>query len=140
MARERVLVDQDDVLTAISEAVLDAAAAVTGERPQSIPQITWHEAMQRYGVDKPDVRFGMELVELTPIFAATEFKAFAGAVCGLPEVRCITYRTLADILDNESADNLAAYQKGDFPRTDMPKIDLPVVASEAPVASASPTQ
>src|SRR5205807_1206059 len=72
-------VDQDDVLGAISEAVLDAAEAVTGERPGPIERITWHEALDRYGVDKPDLRFGMELVELTPLFAATGFKAFAGA-------------------------------------------------------------
>ena len=70
---------QDDVLAAISEAVLDAAEAVTGERPPPIEQITWREAMERFGVDKPDLRFGMELTELTPVFSATEFKAFAGA-------------------------------------------------------------
>ena len=61
---EMSFVDQDDVLAAISEAVLDAAEAVTGERPPEIERITWHEAMDRFGVDKPDLRFGMELVEL----------------------------------------------------------------------------
>ena len=76
---EMSFVTQDDVLAAISEAVLSAAEAVTGERPPSIERITWREAMDRFGVDKPDLRFGMELVELTPIFASTEFKAFAGA-------------------------------------------------------------
>ena len=82
---EMSFVDQDDVLAAISEAVLDAAERVTGERPGEIRQITWHEAMDRYGSDKPDLRFGMELVELTPVFAGTEFKAFAdaGAIKGL---------------------------------------------------------
>ena len=76
---EMSFVDQDDVLAAISEAVLDAAEAVTGERPGEIPRMTWHEAMERFGSDKPDLRFGMELVELTDVFAATEFKAFASA-------------------------------------------------------------
>ena len=76
---EMSFVTQDDVLDAVSEAVLDAAEAATGERPQPIERITWHEAMDRYGIDKPDLRFGLELVELTPLFATTEFKAFAGA-------------------------------------------------------------
>jgi aspartyl-tRNA synthetase len=73
---EMSFVDQDDVLEAIGEAVLDAAEAALGVRPGPIERITWHEAMDRYGVDKPDLRFGMELVELTPVFAGTEFKAF----------------------------------------------------------------
>ncbi|HEX9258573.1 MAG TPA: aspartate--tRNA ligase, partial [Acidimicrobiales bacterium] len=82
---EMSFVDQDDVIAAISEAVLDAAEAVLGERPASpVQQITWHEAMDRFGIDKPDLRFGMELVELTPVLAATEFKAFqASCVKGI---------------------------------------------------------
>ena len=76
---EASFVTQDEVLAFISEGVLDAAEAVTGVRPDEIPQITWHEAMDRYGSDKPDLRFGMELVELTEVFAATEFKAFSSA-------------------------------------------------------------
>jgi aspartyl-tRNA synthetase len=76
---EASFVTQDEVLAFISESVLDSAEAVLGERPGEIPQITWHDAMDRYGVDKPDLRFGMELVELTAVFAETEFKAFASA-------------------------------------------------------------
>jgi aspartyl-tRNA synthetase len=82
---EMSFVSQDDVLDAVGQAVLDAAEAVTGERPDPIERITWHEAMDRFGIDKPDLRFGMELVELTDVFAATEFKAFssAGSIKGI---------------------------------------------------------
>lgn len=76
---EASFVGQDDVLAFISEAVMAAAEAATGERPPPIEQITWHEAMDRYGIDKPDLRFGMELVELTPVFAETGFNAFKAA-------------------------------------------------------------
>jgi len=76
---EMSFVNQDDVLAAISEAVIAAAESVTGVKPDPIQRITWREAMERFGVDKPDLRFGMELIELTSIFSSTEFKAFAGA-------------------------------------------------------------
>ena len=76
---EMSFVNQDDVLAAISEAVIAAAESVTGIKPDPIPRITWREAMERFGVDKPDLRFGMELTELTAVFSSTEFKAFAGA-------------------------------------------------------------
>ncbi len=76
---EMSFVNQDDVLAAISTAVIAAAESVTGVKPDPIQQITWREAMERFGVDKPDLRFGMELTELTAIFSNTEFKAFAGA-------------------------------------------------------------
>ncbi len=75
---EMSFVDQDDVHTAIGAAVL-AAAQAAGQDPGEIVTITWHEAMDRYGSDKPDLRFAMELNDLTEVFAATEFKAFAGA-------------------------------------------------------------
>ena len=76
---EMSFVSQDDVLEYIGRAVVAAAEAVTGQRPPEIERITWRESMERFGVDKPDMRFGLELVELTAVFSSTEFKAFAGA-------------------------------------------------------------
>ena len=73
---EASFVSQEDVLAFISTAVSAAVEAVTGDVVADIPRMTWHEAQERYGSDKPDIRFGMELLELTPIFAATEFNAF----------------------------------------------------------------
>ncbi|HQZ35350.1 MAG TPA: aspartate--tRNA ligase [Ilumatobacteraceae bacterium] len=77
---EMSFVDQDDVHNAIGAAVL-AAAKAAGQDPGEIEKITWHDAMNRFGIDKPDLRFGMELQDLTELFSATEFKAFSGAAC-----------------------------------------------------------
>ena len=89
---EMSFVTKDDVLAAISNAVLAAAHAATGITPPPIERITWHEAMNRFGSDKPDLRFGLELVELTSIFSGTAFKAFASSpsIKGL-RVDCGTY-------------------------------------------------
>ncbi len=76
---EMSFVDKDDVIAMISTAVIAAAKAATGSEPPPIERMTWHEAMNNYGIDKPDLRFAMTLVELTSVFAATEFKAFAAA-------------------------------------------------------------
>ncbi len=68
---------QDDVMAFVSEAVLDAAEAATGERPPPIERMTWADALDRYGTDKPDLRFAMELVDLSDVFEGTEVKAFS---------------------------------------------------------------
>ncbi|HEX3567555.1 MAG TPA: aspartate--tRNA ligase [Acidimicrobiales bacterium] len=74
---EASFVGQDDVLAFVSEAVLDAAEVATGERPPTIEQMTWSDALDRFGTDKPDLRFGMELVDLSVVFEKTEVKAFS---------------------------------------------------------------
>jgi aspartyl-tRNA synthetase len=77
---EMSFADADDVMAVIGDAVLDAAEAVTGTRPGPVQRMTWHHATERYGSDKPDVRFGLELHDLGEVFAATEFRAFQAAV------------------------------------------------------------
>jgi aspartyl-tRNA synthetase len=68
---------QDDVMGYVSEAVLDAAEAATGERPPPIERMTWAVARDRYGTDKPDLRFGLELIDLSGAFDDTEVTAFS---------------------------------------------------------------
>ncbi len=81
---EMAFAGQEDVLAVISEAVGAATEAVTGTRPPQIARMTWTEAMERFGSDKPDVRFGMELTDLGPVFSGTEVNVLrASCVKGL---------------------------------------------------------
>jgi len=73
---EASFVSQEEVLAFISVAVSAAVEEVTGHKLDNVPRMTWHDAQERFGSDKPDIRFGMELIELTPNFASTEFNAF----------------------------------------------------------------
>ena len=73
--------DEEGVFQALElvmAAVARQARGVEIETP--FPRLTWHEAMARYGSDKPDTRFGMELHDLGEVFADTGFKAFAGVL------------------------------------------------------------
>jgi aspartyl-tRNA synthetase len=77
---EASFANQDDVFRFVSRAVLDAAEVATGERPGEIGSMTWAEALDRYGTDKPDLRFGMTLFDLSTVFADSNVKAFAAPV------------------------------------------------------------
>ena len=72
---------EEDVQATIEAAL---AAAVEDLRratlPLPFPRLTWQESMDRYGVDKPDLRFGMEIRELSSVFDATGFRGFASAL------------------------------------------------------------
>lgn len=73
---EASFVGQDDVIEFISYAVGAATEAVRGVWPEDFSTITWHDAMELYGSDKPDNRFGMTLIELTHLFEGTNANVF----------------------------------------------------------------
>ncbi|GIU83627.1 MAG: aspartate--tRNA(Asp/Asn) ligase [Acidimicrobiales bacterium] len=80
---EASFVGPDDVIEFVSSAVASAVEEVLGTRP-SFETATWHEVMERYGTDKPDLRLGMELVDVSSVFAETEARVFrAPCVKGL---------------------------------------------------------
>ena len=73
---EVAFVGADEVIDFITTAVSHTVEAVTGAPLGEVPIITWDEAMERYGSDKPDIRFGMELIECTDLFAETQARVF----------------------------------------------------------------
>ena len=79
---EMSFVDQDDVI-ALSEQVLVALWRLVGHDVKTpIPRMTYADAMSRYGTDKPDLRFGVELVDCTQFFADTPFRVFQAPYVG----------------------------------------------------------
>ena len=73
---EMSFVEQDDVIE-VGEAVIRGLwKGILGHEIGDIPRMTYHEAMRRFGSDKPDLRFGLELVDLTDYFSATPFRVF----------------------------------------------------------------
>jgi aspartyl-tRNA synthetase len=83
---ELAFVEREDVLDVLEQAVVGAFAAVGREAPsRPFPRMTFAEAMARYGTDKPDLRFGLEMQEATEVTRSSEFGVFANA----PVVRFI---------------------------------------------------
>lgn len=74
--------------------------------PTPFRRITWHEAMERFGSDKPDLRFGLELVNLSDVLKDTEFRVFAGALSAGGSVRGINLKSKADELSRKEIDKL----------------------------------
>ena len=79
---EMSFVEADDVI-AVSEQILRALWALIGyDLPLPLPRISYGEAMRRFGTDKPDLRFGVELVECTEFFSDTPFRVFQAPYVG----------------------------------------------------------
>ena len=80
---ETSFLDRDDFLPIVEGLVAEVWRQVKGvELTLPFPRLAYDEAMSRFGSDKPDLRFGMELVDVSPLFAGGEFQAFAQAVAG----------------------------------------------------------
>jgi aspartyl-tRNA synthetase len=89
---EASFVGERDVRRFVSTAIFAATTAVTGESPDDVVEMTWAEALDRYGTDKPDLRFGMALVDLGEVLSETEFNAFKA-----PAVKAICLPGGADL-------------------------------------------
>ena len=79
------------------------------------PRMTWHEAMAKYGTDRPDIRYGMELVDVSEIVKDIGFKVFSGAVTAGGSVKCITVKngnhTISNVRIKPGGDVFSEAQK-----------------------------
>ena len=79
---EMSFVDQDDVIAVAEDVLREVWALIGYDLEKPIPRITYADAMERYGSDKPDLRFGLELVNLTEYFENTPFRVFQNPYVG----------------------------------------------------------
>jgi aspartyl-tRNA synthetase len=102
---EMSFVDQDDVINMFEDMARHLFKEVRGaELPSKLQQMTWHEAMRRFGSDKPDLRFGMEFVELmdtlkgTGDFPLFNDSAYIGGICA-PDCAAYTRKQMDQLTD-----------------------------------------
>ncbi len=109
---EMSFVDENDVMT-INEGFLKKAfkEILDYDVALPLPRLTWQEAMDRFGSDKPDTRFGLELINMTDLFENCEFKAFSDVCKNGGSVRAINASGLMDKLTRKTLDSLVEFVK-----------------------------
>ena len=93
---EMAFVTQDDVMKLMEDVMAEVLEAVGETHEFPLPRISWHDAMNRFGSDRPDTRFGMELVDLSEIVAGCGFKVFSGALDNGGVVKAINAKGAGD--------------------------------------------
>ena len=109
---ELSFVEAEDVIDVNERYLSHLFCEILGkEIPTPFPRMTYREAMDRYGVDKPDVRFAMELKDVSDLVAESGFKVFADAVAGGGSVRAIVVKDGAAFYSRKKIDKLTDYVK-----------------------------
>ena len=109
---EMSFVDADDVMEIGEGFMKEVYKRVSDiDIPTPFRRMTWHEARERYGSDKPDLRFDLELINLADALKDTEFRVFAGALSTGGSVRGINLKGQADNLSRKEIDTLTEWVK-----------------------------
>ncbi|XOQ43236.1 MAG: aspartate--tRNA ligase [Clostridium sp.] len=109
---EMSFVSQDEVMEIAEGFIKTVYQKVLGiDIPTPLRRMTWHEAMNRFGSDKPDLRFGMELHDLSDVLKGTQFRVFSGALSAGGSVRGINLKGQADNLSRKEIDKLGEWIK-----------------------------
>ena len=103
---EMSFVDENDVIAIVEGIMCSICEASKGIKPDPpFPRMSYSEAMLRYGTDRPDTRFGLELSDITEIFNNSEFKVFKGAVDKGGVIKAINVKGKGDQLTRKEIDD-----------------------------------
>lgn len=112
---EMSFVDSEDIIGLIDGLVARTATEILGKTVSlPLPRMTYAEAMRRFGSDAPDLRFDMEIVDVTDVAAKTEFRVFRGTADAGNYVRGIRVVDAASKYSRRQIDELTEYVKNDF--------------------------
>ena len=107
---ETSFLSQEDIISMMEKMLSGLMKEVKGvEVPASFPRMTYAEAMSRFGSDKPDTRFGLELVDLSEIVKDSGFKVFAAAVANGGQVKAINVKGAAEKYSRKDIDALTEF-------------------------------
>lgn len=107
---ETSFLDKEDLIALMEKMMTLVLKEVKGiEIETPFPRMTYDEAMSRYGSDKPDTRFGMELVDVGELVKDSEFKVFANAISGGGQVKAINVKSAAEKYSRKDIDALMEY-------------------------------
>ncbi|MDT0679473.1 aspartate--tRNA ligase [Staphylococcus chromogenes] len=107
---EMSFVEQEDVIQLGEQMLKSVMKVVKGIAiEEAFPRMTYAEAMERYGSDKPDTRFGMELIDVSELGQVMDFKVFKGAVENGGQVKAIVVEDGADKYTRKDIDGLTEF-------------------------------
>ncbi|MCA9073243.1 MAG: aspartate--tRNA ligase, partial [Planctomycetaceae bacterium] len=131
---EMAFVEREDIFAEVDGLVACLVKGVRGkEISLPLPQYTYQDVMERYGSDKPDLRFGMELVDIGEIAGACDFGVFKNTISGGGRVRGLNAKAAAEKYSRKNIDELTAYV-GDYGAKGLAFFRVKDGALDSPIA------
>ncbi len=111
---EMSFVEEDDVFAVVEKLMRAVFSELKNIELPAFERLTWDECMKRYGSDKPDLRFGNQITDITSLFENTEFQVFRSVIESGGEIDAVLFAGLADQYSRKTLDKLQEFLKAGF--------------------------
>ena len=111
---EMSFVEEDDVFAVVEKLMRAIFSEIKSIELPAFERLTWEECMKRYGSDKPDLRFGNQITDITSLFENTEFQVFRSVIESGGEIDAVHFAGLADQYSRKTLDKLQEFLRAGF--------------------------